>query len=426
MTLVGVDNGDGTSGGNRDRSAKLQGDLGGTIVIKKLTDPASDTTAVFGFTGSGGITPTSFNLKNGGTETFVSVAPGTYTVTESTVPAGWALTNLVCVDPTGNSTTNLGMSKATIDVASGETITCTFTNTQAGTLTVTKVTIPDDTTTGFPITASGTGTISGSPTQTVKTGAPVTYTVTPGTYAVSETPPAGWTQTGNTCTTVTVTAGQSASCTITNTQAATTLTVTKVTIPDDTTTGFPITASGTGTISGSPTQTVKTGAPVTYTVTPGTYAVSETPPAGWTQTGNTCTTVTVTAGQSASCTITNTRAATTLTVTKVTIPDDTTTGFPITASGTGTISGSPTQTVKTGAPVTYTVTPGTYAVSETPPAGWTQTGNTCTTVTVTAGQSASCTITNTQVLPGHPCSSSSSTSSTTMAAPRAPPTSRSR
>ena len=70
-------------------------------------------------------------------ETFVSVAPGTYTVTESTVPAGWVLTNLVCVDPTGNSTTNLGMSKATIDVASGETIPCTFTNTQAGTLTVT-------------------------------------------------------------------------------------------------------------------------------------------------------------------------------------------------------------------------------------------------------------------------------------------------
>ena len=58
--------------------------------------------------------------------------------------------------------------------------------------------------------------------------------------------------------------------------------------------------------------------------------------------------------------------------------------------------------MKTGAPVTYTVTPGTYAVSETPPAGWTQTGNTCTTVTVTAGQTASCTITNTKVLPGPP------------------------
>ena len=86
--------------------------------------------------------------------------------------------------------------------------------------------------------------------------------------------------------------------------------------------------------------------------------MSETPPAGWTQTGNTCTNVTVTAGQTASCTITNTRAATKLTVTKVTSPDDTTTGFPITASGTGTISGSPTQTVKTGAPVSYTVTAG--------------------------------------------------------------------
>ena len=90
----------------------------GAVAAPLASSAASDTTAVFGFTGTGGITPASFSLKNGGMETFVNVAPGTYTVTESTVPAGWVLTNLVCVDPTGNSTTNLGMSKATIDVAS--------------------------------------------------------------------------------------------------------------------------------------------------------------------------------------------------------------------------------------------------------------------------------------------------------------------
>jgi Prealbumin-like fold domain len=310
MTLVGVDNGDGTSGGNRDRSAKLEGDLGGTIVIKKLTDPTSDTTAVFGFTGTGGITPTSFNLKNGGMETFVNVAPGTYTVTESTVPAGWALTNLVCVDPTGNSTTNLATSKATIDVASGETITCTFTNTQAGTLTVTKVTIPNDTTTGFPITASGTGTISGGPNQTVKTGAPVSYTVTPGTYAVSETPPAGWNQTGNTCTTVTVTAGQTASCTITNTQVLTgppQLIVIKHVINNNggtkTAANFTITVNGTA-VPGGTTSFPGAEAPgTTLPVSAGTYTVAETVLTGYVPTfSGDCINATIANGQTKTCT----------------------------------------------------------------------------------------------------------------------------
>jgi hypothetical protein len=116
-------------------------------VIKKLTDPSTDTTASFGFTATGGISPASFALKNGETATFISVAPGTYTVTESAVPTGWTLTSLVCVDPTGNTTTTLSMAKATIDLASGETVTCTFTNSQSGTLTVAKVTIPNDTST---------------------------------------------------------------------------------------------------------------------------------------------------------------------------------------------------------------------------------------------------------------------------------------
>jgi len=315
MTLLGFDNGDGTSGGNQDRSTTLGGDLvtGGTIVIKKLTDPASDTTTAFGFTGTGGITPTSFNLKNGEMETFVSVAPGTYTVSESTVPAGWALTNLVCVDPTGNSTTSLAMSKATIDVASGETVTCTFTNTQAGTLTVTKVTIPNDTTTGFPITASGTGTISGSPNQTVKSGAPVSYTVTAGTYSVSETPPAGWTQTGNTCTNVTVTAGQTASCTITNTQVSMgppQLIVIKHVINNNggtkSASDFTITASGTA-VPGGTTSFPGAEAPgTTLSVSPGTYTVAETVLTGYVPTfSGDCTNVTIADGQTKTCTITN-------------------------------------------------------------------------------------------------------------------------
>jgi hypothetical protein len=56
-----------------------------------------------------------------------SVPPGTWTATE-TVPAAWTLQDITCVDPTGNTTTNLGTATATINLASNETVTCTFTN----------------------------------------------------------------------------------------------------------------------------------------------------------------------------------------------------------------------------------------------------------------------------------------------------------
>jgi hypothetical protein len=62
---------------------------------------------------------------------FSSIPPGTYTVTESGMPTGWSLTNLSCVDPTGDSTVNLGTATATIVLAAGESVSCTFTDTLA-------------------------------------------------------------------------------------------------------------------------------------------------------------------------------------------------------------------------------------------------------------------------------------------------------
>jgi len=45
------------------------------------------------------------------------------------VPAGWNLTALSCVDPSGDSTVNLGTATATIVLAAGESVSCTFTDT---------------------------------------------------------------------------------------------------------------------------------------------------------------------------------------------------------------------------------------------------------------------------------------------------------
>src|ERR687888_806569 len=121
----------------------------GTIKIKKVTDPSPDATNTsFSFTAGGGLSPTSFSLKNGDTQTYAGVNPGNgYSVAE-TVPTGWDLTSSTCDD--GSPVTN-------IDVSAGETVTCTFTDRQRGTIIVKKVTNPDPdpSNTSFPFTAAG-------------------------------------------------------------------------------------------------------------------------------------------------------------------------------------------------------------------------------------------------------------------------------
>src|SRR5207244_11555846 len=95
----------------------------GTIKVKKVTDPSSDTTTSFSFTAGGGLSPSSFSLKNGDTQTYSNVLPGNgYSVAES-VPSGWDLTSSSCDD---------GSPVSDIAVGAGEAATCTFTDRQRG------------------------------------------------------------------------------------------------------------------------------------------------------------------------------------------------------------------------------------------------------------------------------------------------------
>jgi hypothetical protein len=101
----------------------------GTIKIKKVTDPSSDTTTSFSFTGGGGLSPSSFSLKNGDTQTFSNLVPGNgYSVSEN-VPSGWDLTSKSCDD---------GSPLTAIDVGPGETVTCTFNDRQRGSVSIHK------------------------------------------------------------------------------------------------------------------------------------------------------------------------------------------------------------------------------------------------------------------------------------------------
>jgi hypothetical protein len=97
----------------------------GTIVVDKVTDPAGSTQS-FDFTLTGTGVDQAFSLTGGAQPFSLDVLPtsenGTYAISESAV-ADWVLDSAVCDD---------GSPVDAVDVAAGETVTCTFTNVQAG------------------------------------------------------------------------------------------------------------------------------------------------------------------------------------------------------------------------------------------------------------------------------------------------------
>jgi hypothetical protein len=188
----------------------------GTIIVKKVTNPSPDPSDTsFSFSAGGGLSPSSFSLKNGDQQTFSNVAPGSgYSVTES-VPLGWDVTSSTCDD---------GSPVSNISVSPGETVTCTFTNGKRGTIIVKKVTnpSPDPSDTSFSFTAGG----GLSPTSfSLKNGDQQTFSnVVPGSgYSVAETVPSGWNLTSATCddgspvSNIDVSAGETVTCTFTDT-----------------------------------------------------------------------------------------------------------------------------------------------------------------------------------------------------------------
>ncbi len=86
--------------------------------------------------------PNSFSLDDGGTKTFLDVLAGSYTITEDDPGPGYTLTALACVDPSGGTSVSLFTRTASIDLAVGETVECTFTNTASASAAVTVSNLP--------------------------------------------------------------------------------------------------------------------------------------------------------------------------------------------------------------------------------------------------------------------------------------------
>lgn len=117
----------------------------GTITIVKDAVPNDAQDFSFATTGNG---LSDFSLDDdadptlSNSRTFTGLVPGLYTVTETSLP-GWSLTGLACVDPGNDSNVDTATGMASINLAAGETVVCTYVNTSgSANLSITKTNTP--------------------------------------------------------------------------------------------------------------------------------------------------------------------------------------------------------------------------------------------------------------------------------------------
>ncbi len=382
------------------------------LVVEKQTSP-DGASGSFSFSGA-----VSGSIGDGGTIASGFLTPGTYTVTEADPAPPFDLGAIVCDDQ--NSSGDVATRTATFRLDPGETVTCTFTNVERGTITIIKDAIPND-----PQDFSFTGDLGSfsldDDGSEVGTPSMMTFEdVRPGEYTVTEGDVAGWDLTDVSCNgtlgssgsrsgssaEISLTPGGSVTCTFTNTKRGTII-VEKQTNPD----GDPATFDFSGDVSGS----LGDGDQASASVAPGTYSVSETVPAGWDLTSIACddtdstgdvasatATFHVSPGETVTCTFTNTKRGTII-VDKVTDPSADPQSFAFDLSGgPDSVAESFSLTDEAAPHESSNLKPGTYSVSETPVAGWDLTSAVCSdgsdpsAIDLAPGETVTCTFTNTK------------------------------
>ena len=205
----------------------------GQIIVDKVTVPAGSSRIAFGFELTGDATA-SFNLTDAAAPwESANLYEGTYQVTE-TVPAGWELSasctsdNATPDDATDDSTFDYA-NGADLPLAAGETIRCTFTNTAASNIIIKKVTARPGASTLFPFDPSW----SEENFSLLDGGQQDSGPLAPGQYTVQELVPGYWKLTDLACVdpdsgstvdlasataTVDLDAGETVTCTFTNTK----------------------------------------------------------------------------------------------------------------------------------------------------------------------------------------------------------------
>lgn len=376
-----------------------------------------------------------------------------FTVTEFDPTPEYDGTALTCVGSLQGDTSSADGFVGTIDLDPGETVTCTYTNTQRSTIVIIKDAVPNDDQ-DFLFTATGSGL---PPSFSLDDDADGTLSNTftsallpaNATYTVAEAAVPGWTldlQASMCSNQVPVTAngvsltpapGQTITCTFVNRAAPGTVTVIKTVegVADDYEWQFDIAISPVETGVVSPQEVSGTGDgtdSVTFEplVLNRQYTITEPGlPDGWTQSGITCTGLTdenaelagfqftvTTPGQAISCSLTNTATPGEVEVTKTVtgVLPDFEWEIPFTISPVP-AGQDATQSATTADPTvgwTGLLTGETYTLTEEVPAGWTGGAITCVVThaddsteevdgvfTIEAGDTVACAVTN-EVLPG--------------------------
>lgn len=145
----------------------------GTITIHKVTENGDSS---FAYTTTGGLTPATFSLSNGGSQSYTGVPTGASSVTENLTSAqtaaGWTLKSLACTATgSGTSATPSGAT-VNIQMGLGGNVDCTYTNHINASPTIATTLKPATVTVGGSVTDSAA--LTGA---TSNAGGTVTYTV---------------------------------------------------------------------------------------------------------------------------------------------------------------------------------------------------------------------------------------------------------
>jgi len=256
-------------------------------------------------------------------------------------------------------------------------------------LIVQKTTVPSQESTNFGISIStSNGTVFENVNGTISDSTDYDYTVSAGTYSITETVPTGWQKTGDTCQDVVVGIGETKTCTITNTKDTGTLIVKKVV--NNMYGGTLLSSAFSFKINNGNDISFESDGQNDIEVNTGTYSVVENSKTGYLPTYDNCSNIQIDPGEIETCTITNNDIQPKLTVTKIVSGGTKLAGaFPIFVGSTSITSG-----VQNGFNV------GTYTVNETPDSDYTTViSGDCASngsITLNIGDVKECTITNTR------------------------------
>ncbi|WP_457095287.1 galactose oxidase-like domain-containing protein [Lysobacter sp. P5_B9] len=224
-------------------------------------------------------------------------------------------------------------------------------------------------------------------------------TVTAGTYTVTEPPSPGYTATFSNCTSIVLGVGDSATCTITNSDHTppppnATLTVIKLVVNDDG--GIKTASDFSFSINGTAPVAFESDGDNNVSVAAGIYTITEPPSPGYAATFSNCSNIELAAGDNATCTITNNDLPlATLTVNKVVVNND---GGTKVASDFGfSVNGAAPVAFEADGSNTLSVPAGTYTITEPAVANYVASFSNCSGLVLSAGGSATCTITNNDV-----------------------------